>query len=93
MAFLFTFQTNTLQGLIVTDFVNSYAVFTYYCGDLSYSNGASIGFTTTDGFFANHPASIRGKAEQVACLNEPITPWVNVIYELTRTCKVTRTHN
>ena len=69
--------------MIVTDFSRSFSVFTYYCGDLSYSNGATIGFTTTDGLFANHPATIRGRAEYVACLNYPVSPWVNVIYEIT----------
>ena len=53
----------------VTDYSRSIAVFTYYCGDLSYSNRATIGFTTTDGLFANHPATTRGNAKDIACLN------------------------
>ena len=80
---LFKPQTNTFQGIIVTDFSRSFAVFTYYCGDLNYSNGATIGFTTTDGLFANHPATLRGSAQSIACLNYPATPWVNVVYEIT----------
>ena len=69
----------------MTDYSRSFAVFTYQCGDLEYSNGATIGFSSGDGLFANHPASIRGSAEYIACLNEPANQFVNVVYELTRT--------
>ena len=68
--------------MIVTDFERSFAVFIYYCGDLSFSNGATIGFATTDGLFANHPASLRGSAQAIACFNSPASPWVNVVYEI-----------
>ena len=81
--FILYTQTNTFQGMIVTDFSRSFSVFTYYCGDLSYSNGATIGFATGDGLFANHPASLNGLAQSIACLNSPATPWVNVVYEIT----------
>ena len=74
---------NTFQGVLITDFSSSYSVFTYKCGDLEYSNGATIGFSSGDGLFANHPATERGSAQSIACLNQPTTPWVNVVYELT----------
>ena len=69
--------------MIVTDFTRSFAVFTYYCGDLTFSYDASIGFDTTDGLFANHPASLSGSTESLACSNSPVSPWVNVVYEIT----------
>ena len=72
----------------MTDFSRSFAVFTYRCGDLSYSNGASIGYDTPHGLFANHPASTRGRAEYIDCFNAPASPWVNVIYELTKPRKL-----
>ena len=84
LALLFELQTNTFQGVLVTDYSRSFAVFTYYCGDLEYSNGATIGFSSRDGLFANHPATLRGSAQSIACLNKPVTPWVNIVYELTR---------
>ena len=59
-------------------------MYTYKCGDLTYLGEASIGFVTTDGLFANHFATIRGKAQSIACLNMPSTPWVNVVYDITR---------
>jgi hypothetical protein len=76
--------TNTFQGMLVTDFTRSFAVFTYYCGHLGYSNGATIGFSSGDGLFANHPATQRSSAQSIACLNQSVTPWVNIVYELTR---------
>jgi hypothetical protein len=76
--------TSTLQGVLVTDYTNSYSVFTYYCGDLRFSYEASIGFGTKHGLHANHEATFRG-SQLIACLNDPTTPWVNVVYELTRT--------
>ena len=58
-------------------------MFTYKCGDLTFSGGATIGFVTEDGLFANHIATLRGNARSIACLNTPNTPWVNVVYEIT----------
>ena len=79
----FSSQTTTFQGILITDLVNSYAVFTYYCGDLMHSNGPSIGFGIERGLFANHHASFRESADKIACLNQPTTPWVNIVYNLT----------
>ena len=76
-------QANTFQGLLVTDFIRSFSVFTYFCGDLNYSNGATIGFVTPDDLFANHPATFSDSAQSIACSNIPVTPWVNVVYEIT----------
>ena len=77
-----SFQTNTFQGILVTDFITSYAIFIYRCGDLNFSNGATIGFNTRDGLFANHAATLRGNARSIACQNSPVSPWVNVVYNL-----------
>ena len=71
---------------MVTDFSRSFSIFTYYCGDLRFSNGATIGFVTGDGLFAIHPTH-RSSAQSVACLNSPASPWVNVVYEITKTGK------
>ena len=67
----------------MTDFTRSFAVFTYFCTQLEHSDGATVGFSSGDGLFANHPASLRGLARSIACLNQPVSPWVNVVYELT----------
>ena len=68
----------------MTDFERSYAVFTYYCGDLGFSNDASIGFSTGDGVYANHEATLNNS---IACLNAPASPWVNVVYEISPSSK------
>ena len=86
---IYSSQTSTFQGMLVTDAnsSNSYAVFTYYCGDLSHATFASIGFGTEDGLHAVHEATFRGSAHSIACLNQPTSPWVNVVYELTNNGK------
>ena len=78
-------QRNTFQGIIVTNFTRSFAVFIYYCGDLTFSSGATI---TPDGLFANHPATFSGSAQSIACMNSPASPWVNVVYEITTSGKI-----
>ena len=64
--------------------MRSFAVFTYKCGDIGYSNPATIGFTAGDVLFANHPLTVRKRAQDIACINSPESQWVNVVYELTR---------
>ena len=73
---------NTFQGILVTDYVNSYAIFIYQCGDLNYSNDATIGFVTRDGFFGNHETTLRNDAQSIACQNSPTSPWVNIVYRI-----------
>jgi len=77
-------QTNPFQGIVTTDHMRSFAVFTYKCGDIGHSNSATIGFTAGDVLFANHPLTVRKRAEDIACINPPESQWVNVVYELTR---------
>ena len=71
----------------MTDSANSYAIFTYKCGDLRNSERVSIGFGTEDGLHAVHEATSRGNAEAIACLNYPSSPWTNVVYEVTNNGK------
>ena len=76
-------QTSTFQGILVTNFVRSFAVFIYYCGDLNFiRNDVTIGFVTGDGLYDVHEATLRSNAVAIACLNEPNSPWVNVVYEV-----------
>lgn len=57
------------------------------CGDLEFSGGATIGFVTESGLYANHVTLLRGNAKDIACLNSPNSPWVNVVYKLIDSCK------
>ena len=78
-------QTYTFQGMLVTDLSNSYAIFTYYCGDLSYSeHDAAIGYTIDRDLREIHEVSYRGEGPHtIACSNHPKSPWVNIVYNLT----------
>ena len=61
----------------------SYAVFTYQCGSLNWINhGASIGYSFNENFFENHYLSGNITVNDIACLNEPLTEWSNVVYNL-----------
>ena len=68
----------------MTDFTtSSYAIFTYRCGDMSFSDPGLIGFTNNnDGLNITHGATYRGHPHFLSCLNEPNSEWVNVVYEI-----------
>ena len=72
----------------MTDSANSYAIFTYKCGDLRNAQHVSIGFGTEDGLHAVHEALFRGSGDSIACLNYPNSPWTNVVYEITNNGKI-----
>ena len=82
-------QTNTFQGMLVTDLTtSSYAVFTYHCGDMSFSDPGLIGFThIKDGVNITHGATYREHPYFVSCLNEQNSDWVNVVYEIAKSGK------
>ena len=75
-------QTNTFQAIVITSGVESYAVFTYQCGTMEWSGGATIGFNANNTYFANHRLSGSFRANEVACLNSPITDWSNLVYQI-----------
>lgn len=65
-------QTNTFQGVIITDSVQSYYVFSYICGKLEWSGLGSetaiVGFNSNAEYFDNHPANGLGNISRiVAC--------------------------
>ena len=77
-------QNNTFQGLVITNGFQSYAVFTYRCGLLSWSGNATIGYKGEGDSFENYILSGNG-ARLVACLNSTSnTSWTNIIFELSK---------
>ena len=54
-------QTNTYQGIILTDRANTYFLLTYTCGDIEWSSigdeAAVVGYNAQSDYFFNHPAS------------------------------------
>ena len=82
--YYFLLQTNTFQGIVVTDLSESYAVYIYNCHDMQFSGSASIGFTShTYELFANHRLS-GYNARNIGCVNSGQSDWVNLVYKLTR---------
>ena len=72
-------QTNSYQGVLITDGVNSYAVFIYECGQLAEGVVARIGYYISDGDGATaleHPFS--GEVSSTIGCEVP-----NVVYDLT----------
>lgn len=74
-------QTNTFQGIVITNGQQSYTLFTYQCGQLEWSGGAIIGFTAAGNVYQSHDLS-GTYARNIACLNSRTTIWTNVIYPL-----------
>ena len=54
-------QTNTFQGVIVTDTVRSFYIFSFTCGEIQWSGQgfetAIIGYNSNGNYFYNHPAN------------------------------------
>ena len=74
-------QTNTFQGIVITNGQQSYTLFTYQCGQLGWSGEATIGFTAAGKVYQNHDLSGM-YARNIACVNSQTTIWTNIIYPL-----------
>lgn len=78
---MFFIQTNTFQGIVVTNSFQTYALFTYECGKLQWSGNAAIGFKANSRFYGIHSLS-GSNASSIACENSPGSIWSNLIYQL-----------
>ena len=69
---------------MATNGYQSYAVFTYKCGELNWlrSNYAGIGFSAGPNVFANHHLSQQPNVNDIACVNQICPPWTNVVYRV-----------
>ena len=75
-------QSSTFQAVLITNSTQSYAVFTYKCGELSWSENATIGFNVPIGPYKNHPLSDAAvDPDTIACVHMD-SVWNNVIYNL-----------
>ena len=75
-------QNNTWQGLVITDGIESYALYIYRCGDMTWAYSPTIGFNAAGNSFANHPDTGSTNAEEIACLNTPLSQWYNLVYQI-----------
>ena len=73
---------NIFQAILITNGSQSYAVFTYKCGEMRWSGQATIGFGFSGNIFKHFPLSGTINDTAVACLNMPATNWSNLIYPL-----------
>ena len=73
---------NTFQGIVITNGSKSYAVYTYRCGNMSWSEEATIGFNAPPSLYEVHPKTdTELNPDTIACVHED-SPWNNVIYDL-----------
>ena len=75
-------QTNTFQGILITDGKQSYTVFIYQCGSMEWYRSPTIGFQADSTLYKNHDLSGKSTSEDIACLNAPRSNWSNVVYKL-----------
>ena len=73
-------QTNTYQGILITDGIQSYAVFTYNCELLNPRSIAGIGYYFSNTQFEEHPLSNTNHSSTIACVNSPSSPWNSVVF-------------
>ena len=76
-----SFQGNEFQAVLLTDGVKSYAVFTYMCGALEWSDAATIGLNTPADIRFNYPLSGTDLIDEIACIHID-SQWKNLIYDL-----------
>ena len=89
----FIFQTNTYQAIVVTDGLQSYAIFTYNCQQLqwvqSQSNYAVVGFNAYGQSYANANFSGTPLIGSIAC-NNSTYPWSNAVYNIGKSISITQ---
>ncbi len=81
--FLYPPQSNTYEGIVITNGKKSFAIFTYLCGSMNWHGYATIGINADGNFYTNYPLSGTSSVTEVACLNSPDSLVKNLIYPLT----------
>ena len=76
-------QENTLQAILISNGTDSYAIFTYQCGDINWSWRTVIGYNAAGVVYMNHPLSGGSLAGDIDCTNIPESNWTNILYNLT----------
>ena len=76
-------QENTWQAILINNGTDSYAIFTYQCGDINWSRRTIIGYNAAGVVYLNHPLSGVRSAGDIDCMNLPESDWTNILYNLT----------
>ena len=77
--------------MVVTDGTDSYALYIYQCGSMSWHGRATVGFNAGGSLFDNHPLSGNSSINSLACVNYTTTMWTSLVYKLTPLSKLTTT--
>lgn len=76
-------QVNSYQAIIITDHTSqTYAVFTYKCGDLNWARSPTIGFNAASLFYENYDLSGSTSADIMDCFNSPTNDYFNLVYNV-----------
>lgn len=69
---------------MITNGTKTYAVFTYRCDDITWTNGNNtvIGFNAGGTSYANHPLSASEDVVDIDCERFPDSVWNNVVYDV-----------
>lgn len=77
-------QTNTYQGIVITNGQQSYALFVYQCDRMGWSGNATIGFSAAGNFYQNHHLSGTPNAKRIACMDMTGHVESNIVYQLSK---------
>ncbi len=75
---------NTFQAIAISNGAESYALFTYKCGEMEWSGQAVIGYNggSLSDYYFNHPLSGSDDAQTIACQEFPGSVWTNLLYNI-----------
>lgn len=77
---------NTFQAVLVSNGTKAYAIFTYVCDMIEWSDEATIGFNAAGSLHSLHPLSGLIQANAIDCVHSGIDqPINNVVYDLAPT--------
>ena len=77
------FITNTFQGILITDGLNSYAVFIYECGGMEW-DGGEIGWRNGFSEQVSHPLSGSSHSDAIGCFYS--NTYSAIVYRLRCKC-------
>ncbi len=76
------YQENTFQGIIISNGTKVYAVFTYVCEDMEWSDAAVVGYNAGGEPYQNHLLSGGPESRVIGCVHRPSSDVNNVVMDL-----------
>lgn len=81
----FLLQKNTYQGIVVTDGMTSYSLYTYQCNEMQWSGywrHATVGHNAAGEHYRNHPLTGYPQVKEIGCKGPHSSDINNVLYKL-----------